>query len=303
MKKKGFTYLTQLESESISIIREVASEFINPVMLYSLGKDSSVMLHLAKKAFYPGKIPFPLLHIDTQWKFREMYTFRDLLIKKMDIDLIIHINEEGKKHVLNPFYNKDVAKYTEIMKTDALKQAIEKYKFDAAFGGARRDEEKSRSKERIYSFRDIWHKWDPKKQRPELWNIYNGQIFQGESIRVFPLSNWTELDIWQYIYLENIEIVPLYFSKKRPTIKRNKMLLMIDDDRIQLNKNEKIKLRNIRFRTLGCWPLTSAIKSNATTLSDIIQEMLLMHTSERTGRMIDHNASDSMEFKKKKGYF
>ncbi|CAL4323306.1 Sulfate adenylyltransferase subunit 2 [Buchnera aphidicola (Thelaxes suberi)] len=303
MKREGFKHLSQLEAESISIIREAVSEFNNPIMLYSIGKDSSVMLHLAKKAFYPGRIPFSLLHIDTNWKFREMYAFRDKTARENNLNLIIYTNQQKKDDKINPFLSSDVARYTEIMKTESLKKAIEKYKFDAAFGGARRDEEKSRAKERIYSFRDSHHKWDPKKQRPELWNIYNGQIFPGETMRVFPLSNWTELDIWQYIYLENISIVSLYFAKKRPTIKRNKMILMIDDDRIELQKNEQIKSRKIRFRTLGCWPLTSAIKSDADTLPKIIEEMLLTSTSERTGRLIDHNVSDSMEVKKRKGYF
>ncbi|WP_343155056.1 sulfate adenylyltransferase subunit CysD [Buchnera aphidicola (Kurisakia onigurumii)] len=303
MKEKGFIHLSQLESESISIMREVVSEFENPVMLYSIGKDSSVMLHLAKKAFYPGKIPFPLLHIDTGWKFRDMYKFRDYITKKIQSELIVFINNKGKNQNINPFLKQNSSKYTEIMKTEGLKKAITNYKFDAAFGGARRDEEKSRSKERIYSFRDSLHKWDPKKQRPELWNIYNSQIKPGESIRVFPLSNWTEIDIWKYIYLENIEIVPLYFAKKRPTIKRNNELLMVDDNRILLDKNEKIKKRMIRFRTLGCWPLTYAIKSTANTLLDVINETLILNTSERTGRVIDHDISNSMELKKKQGYF
>ncbi|WP_343128466.1 sulfate adenylyltransferase subunit CysD [Buchnera aphidicola (Kurisakia onigurumii)] len=303
MKEKGFIHLSQLESESISIMREVVSEFENPVMLYSIGKDSSVMLHLAKKAFYPGKIPFPLLHIDTGWKFRDMYKFRDYITKKIQSELIVFINNKGKNQNINPFLKQNSSKYTEIMKTEGLKKAITNYKFDAAFGGARRDEEKSRSKERVYSFRDSLHKWDPKKQRPELWNIYNSQIKPGESIRVFPLSNWTEIDIWKYIYLENIEIVPLYFAKKRPTIKRNNELLMVDDNRILLDKNEKIKKRMIRFRTLGCWPLTYAIKSTANTLLDVINETLILNTSERTGRVIDHDISNSMELKKKQGYF
>lgn len=302
MKKKKFTYLEQLESESIYIIREVASEFQNPVMLYSIGKDSSVMLHLARKSFYPGKIPFPLLHVDTGWKFSAMYQFRDMVVKNLGVELIIHSNKKGLSSGINPFIHGST-KYTDIMKTEGLKQAISAYGFDAAFGGARRDEEKSRSKERIYSFRDSSHQWDPKKQRPELWNLYNSQINKGENIRVFPLSNWTELDIWQYIYVESIDIVPLYFAANRPVLKRNGMLLMIDDDRIIIKSDEKIMQKTVRFRTLGCWPLTGAHLSNATTIPDIISEMLKMNKSERTGRLIDNDKNCSMELKKRQGYF
>ncbi|HMI77034.1 MAG TPA: sulfate adenylyltransferase subunit CysD [Buchnera sp. (in: enterobacteria)] len=302
MEKKIFTYLDQLESESIYIIREVVSEFQNPVMLYSIGKDSSVMLHLARKAFYPGKIPFPLLHVDTGWKFSDMYDFRDHITKKLNIELIIHINQDGISEGINPFLH-GATKYTDIMKTEGLKQAINKYSFDAAFGGARRDEEKSRSKERIYSFRDELNQWNPKKQRPELWNLYNGQINSGENIRVFPLSNWTELDIWKYIYSESIDIVPLYFSAYRPILERNNMLLMVDDNRIVINKNEVVKNKMVRFRTLGCWPLTSAQLSQAKTVPDIIEEMLLINYSERIGRAIDNDKNCSMELKKRQGYF
>ncbi|HXK00688.1 MAG TPA: sulfate adenylyltransferase subunit CysD [Buchnera sp. (in: enterobacteria)] len=302
MKKKIFTYLDQLESESIYIIREVASEFQNPVMLYSIGKDSSVMLHLARKSFYPGKIPFPLLHVDTGWKFSEMYQFRDTIVANLDIELIVHVNKEGLSSGINPFIHGS-NKYTDIMKTEGLKQAINKYGFDAAFGGARRDEEKSRSKERIYSFRDSSHQWDPKKQRPELWNIYNSQINKGENIRVFPLSNWTELDIWQYIYAESIDIVSLYFAANRPVLERNGMLLMIDDNRIIVQKHEKIVQKMVRFRTLGCWPLTSAHLSDAITIPDIISETLKINKSERTGRLIDSDKNCSMELKKRQGYF
>ncbi|QCO70973.1 sulfate adenylyltransferase subunit CysD [Buchnera aphidicola] len=302
MFKKNTTYLRQLESESIYIMREVISEFQNPVMLYSIGKDSSVMLHLAKKSFYPGLIPFPLLHIDTGWKFKEMYLFRDYIAKTSKTELIVHSHSKGKSLGLNPFQHGG-SKYTDIMKTEGLKEAINKYGFDAAFGGARRDEEKSRSKERIYSFRDSFHQWDPKKQRPELWWNYNGQINKGENIRVFPLSNWTELDIWQYIFLENIEIVPLYFSAMRPVLERNGMLIMIDDDRINIQSNEVIKEKMIRFRTLGCWPLTNAIESEAKNIEDVIRETLIVKTSERAGRAIDYDQKSSMEFKKKQGYF
>ncbi|ANZ22622.1 sulfate adenylyltransferase [Buchnera aphidicola (Diuraphis noxia)] len=302
MFKENTTHLRQLESESIYIIREVVSEFQNPVMLYSIGKDSSVMLHLAKKSFYPGNLPFPLLHIDTGWKFQEMYKFRDYVANTNEIELIIHCNSQGKLLNLNPFKNGG-NKYTDIMKTESLKEAINKYNFDAAFGGARRDEEKSRSKERIYSFRDSFHQWDPKKQRPELWWNYNGQINKGENIRVFPLSNWTELDIWQYIFLEKIEIVPLYFAAIRPVLKRDNMLIMIDDKRIKLDSNEAIKNKMIRFRTLGCWPLTSAIESKAKNLEEVIIETLAVKTSERIGRVIDYNQKSSMELKKRQGYF
>jgi sulfate adenylyltransferase subunit 2 len=298
------THLKQLEAESIHIIREVAAEFENPVMLYSIGKDSAVMLHLALKAFAPGKPPFPLMHVDTTWKFRDMITFRDQVAAKYGLDLIVHINEEGVKAGINPF-DSGSAKHTDVMKTEGLKQALNKYKFDAAFGGARRDEEKSRAKERVYSFRDKNHRWDPKNQRPELWNIYNSKIDKGESIRVFPLSNWTELDIWQYIFLENIDIVPLYFAAEREVVERDGTLIMIDDERIlkHLRSDEKIEKKFVRFRTLGCYPLTGAVESKAQTLPEIIQEMLLTKTSERQGRVIDHDSSGSMEKKKMEGYF
>lgn len=296
------THLKQLEAESIHIIREVAAEFERPVMLYSVGKDSAVMLHLTMKAFYPGKPPFPLLHVDTTWKFKEMIAFRDEMINKLGLELFVHINEEGVKQGIGPFTHGS-KKHTDVMKTDSLKQALDKYKFDAAFGGARRDEEKSRAKERVYSFRDKNHRWDPKNQRPELWNIYNGKIDKGESIRVFPLSNWTELDIWQYIHLENIPIVPLYFAKERPVLEKDGMLIMVDDERMPIGDNEKVEMRKVRFRTLGCYPLTGAVESSATTLPEIIQEMLLTTTSERQGRLIDHDQSGSMEQKKREGYF
>lgn len=296
------THLEQLEAESIYIIREVAAEFENPVMLYSIGKDSAVMLHLAMKAFYPGKLPFPLLHVDTTWKFKEMIQFRDQHVKKLGLDLISYSNQQGIKDNINPFSHGS-KKYTDIMKTDALKQALDKYQFDAAFGGARRDEEKSRAKERIYSFRDANHRWDPKNQRPELWHLYNGRIHKGESIRVFPLSNWTELDVWQYIYLQNIPIVPLYLAKKRPVVERDGTLIMVDDDRLVLKNNERIHMKSVRFRTLGCYPLTGAVESEATTLPEIIQEMLLATSSERQGRLIDHDQAGSMEDKKREGYF
>ena len=302
MNEKTLTHLQQLEAESIHIIREVAAEFANPVMLYSIGKDSSVMLHLARKAFYPGKLPFPLLHVDTGWKFREMYEFRDATAQKYGFELLVYRKPEGERLGINPFVHGS-AKHTDIMKTEGLKQALDKYGFDAAFGGARRDEEKSRAKERIYSFRDRSHRWDPKNQRPELWHNYNGQINKGESIRVFPLSNWTELDIWQYIYLENIDIVPLYFAKERPVIQREGALLMVDDDRIDLQTGEVIRQQTVRFRTLGCWPLTGAVPSNAQTLPEIIEEMLVSTTSERQGRLIDSDQSASMELKKRQGYF
>ena len=296
------THLKQLEAESIHIIREVAAEFENPVMLYSIGKDSSVMLHLARKAFYPGKLPFPLLHVDTNWKFREMIEFRDATVKKYDMDLIVHKNPDGLAMDINPFVHGS-AKHTDIMKTQGLKQALNKYGFDAAFGGARRDEEKSRAKERVYSFRDKNHAWDPKNQRPELWRLYNGQVNKGESIRVFPLSNWTELDIWQYIYLENIEIVPLYFAQPRPVVERDGVTIMVDDDRMPLAEGEVPEQKWVRFRTLGCYPLTGAIDSQATTLPEIIEEMLVSTSSERQGRVIDNDAAGSMELKKRQGYF
>jgi sulfate adenylyltransferase subunit 2 len=296
------THLRQLEAESIHIIREVAAEFENPVMLYSIGKDSAVMLHLARKAFYPAKPPFPLLHVDTTWKFREMIEFRDRMARESGFDLLIHTNPEGVSQGISPFTHGS-ALYTDIMKTEGLKQALDKYKFDAAFGGARRDEEKSRAKERIFSFRTTSHRWDPKSQRPELWNIYNARVRPGESIRAFPLSNWTELDVWQYIYLENIPIVPLYYAAVRPVVERDGMLIMVDDERLQLKPGEKVEMKSVRFRTLGCYPLTGAVESTAATLPEIIQEMLLTRTSERQGRLIDHDQSGSMEKKKQEGYF
>ncbi|WP_299774278.1 sulfate adenylyltransferase subunit CysD [uncultured Pseudoteredinibacter sp.] len=300
--KAQLTHLKQLEAESIHIIREVAAEFDNPVMLYSVGKDSAVMMHLAMKAFYPGKPPFPLMHVDTTWKFREMIEFRDQRVKDLGWDLIVHINQEGVDMGVGPFTHGS-AKHTDIMKTASLKQALDKYGFDAAFGGARRDEEKSRAKERVYSFRDKHHRWDPKNQRPELWNIYNGKVDKGESIRVFPLSNWTELDIWQYIHLEGIPIVPLYLAEKRPVVERDGVLIMVDDDRMPLEEGEEVQEKMVRFRTLGCYPLTGAVESEANTLPEIIQEMLLTTTSERQGRVIDHDSSGSMEKKKQEGYF
>ncbi|GHV09360.1 sulfate adenylyltransferase subunit 2 [Campylobacterota bacterium] len=296
------THLKALEAESIHIMREVAAEFDNPVMLYSIGKDSSVMLHLALKAFYPAKPPFPLMHVDTTWKFREMIAFRDARVKELGLELLVHINPDGQKMGMNPFIHGS-AKHTDVMKTEGLKQALTKHKFDAVFGGARRDEEKSRAKERIYSFRDKNHRWDPKNQRPELWNLYNGRHDSGESIRVFPLSNWTELDIWQYIYLEKIPIVPLYFAKERPVVERDGMLILHDDDRLPLKDGEKPQMKMVRFRTLGCYPLTGAIESSAATLTEIIGEMLTAKTSEREGRAIDHDSSGSMEKKKIEGYF
>lgn len=302
LSAKAMTHLDRLEAESIHIMREVAAEAENPVMLYSIGKDSSVMLHLALKAFYPSKPPFPLLHVDTTWKFREMIKFRDETARRLGLDLIVHINEEGAAQGVNPFTHGSQV-HTDVMKTQALKQALNKYGFDAAFGGARRDEEKSRAKERIFSFRSSEHRWDPKNQRPELWNIYNTRIAKGESIRVFPLSNWTELDIWQYIYRENIPIVPLYYAGKRPVVERDGVLLMVDDERMPLNTNEKPAVEMVRFRTLGCYPLTGAVQSSAETLPDIIQEMLVARNSEREGRIIDHDQSASMEKKKQEGYF
>jgi sulfate adenylyltransferase subunit 2 len=296
------THLKQLEAESIHIIREVAAEFERPVMLYSVGKDSAVMLQLALKAFFPGKPPFPLLHVDTTWKFREMIEFRDRYIRELGLELIVHTNQEGVRKGVNPF-TYGSKRHTDIMKTEALKQALDKYRFDAAFGGARRDEEKSRAKERIYSFRDQNHRWDPKNQRPELWNLYNGKIDKHESIRVFPLSNWTELDIWQYIHLEKIPIPTLYFAKERPVVQRDGTWIMVDDERMPLEPHEKPQMLRVRFRTLGCYPLTGAVESTATTLPEIIQEMLLATTSERQGRMIDHDQSGSMEQKKREGYF
>jgi len=296
------THLQQLEAESIHIMREVAAEFDNPVMLYSIGKDSAVMLHLARKAFCPGTIPFPLLHVDTTWKFREMIAFREQMAAEHGFELLVHTNQEGVAQGVTPFTHGS-ARYTDVMKTDGLKQALDKYHFDAAFGGARRDEEKSRAKERIFSFRSSSHRWDPKNQRPELWNLYNTRVAPGESIRVFPISNWTELDVWQYIHLEQISIVPLYFAKLRPVVERDGMLILVDDDRLQLLPGEKIEKRMVRFRTLGCYPLTGAVESTATSLPEIIQEMLLVRTSEREGRAIDHDQAGSMEKKKQEGYF
>ena len=295
------THLKQLEAESIHIIREVAAEFENPVMLYSIGKDSAVMLHLAMKAFSPAKPPFPLLHVDTVWKFRDMYALRDRMAQESGMRLIVHINEEGRALGIDPA--KDSKTHTHVMKTEGLKQALNKYKFDAAFGGARRDEEKSRAKERVFSFRDENHRWDPKNQRPELWNLYNTRVHRGESIRVFPLSNWTELDVWQYIHLENIPIVPLYFAAERPVVEREGTLIMVDDERLKLAPGEKPVMKKVRFRTLGCYPLSGAIESTADTLPLIIQEMLLTRFSERQGRLIDSDQSGSMEKKKKEGYF
>jgi len=302
MNRYSLTHLKQLEAESIHIIREVAAEFENPVMLYSIGKDSSVMVRLAQKAFHPGKLPFPLLHIDTTWKFRDMIAFRDEFCRQNGFKLFVYTNRSPEAEGMNPFdYGSN--KYTTVMKTHALVQALKEGGYDAAFGGARRDEEKSRAKERVYSFRDAKSQWDPKNQRPELWNLYNGKINKGESIRVFPLSNWTELDVWQYIHLENIPIVPLYFAAKRPVVERDGMLIMVDDDRMRLLPGEEPKEMMVRFRTLGCYPLTGAVASTATTLPEIIQEMLLTTWSERQGRLIDHDESGSMERKKREGYF
>lgn len=303
MNSYNLTHLKQLESESIHVIREVAAEFKKPVMLYSIGKDSAVMTHLALKAFYPGKPPFPFLHVDTTWKFHEMIAFRDSYVKnQLGIELIVNINHEGLKLGIDPFENSD--KHTEIMKTDSLKASLSKYGFDAAFGGARRDEEKSRAKERVFSFRDKFHRWDPKNQRPELWNLYNCRVNSQESIRVFPLSNWTELDVWQYIYLENIPLPDLYLAKPRPVVERNGVLISPNDDRFKLREGEVIEHKMVRFRTLGCWPLTGAVESNATTLPEIIQEMLLTKTSERQGRVIDKDGGGAgMEMKKMQGYF
>ena len=298
----NLTHLKKLEAESIHIFREVAAEFDNPVMLYSVGKDSAVLLHLARKAFAPGKIPFPLLHVDTDWKFKEMIAFRDQMAADYDFELLVHKNPEGMEMGISPFKHGS-AKHTDVMKTQGLKQALDKYGFDAAFGGARRDEEKSRAKERVYSFRDKNHRWDPKSQRPELWNVYNGKVNKGESIRVFPLSNWTELDIWQYIYLESIPIVPLYLSEKRPVVERDGTLIMVDDDRMPIGEDEESEMKAGRFRTLGCYPLTGAVESTAATLPEIIQEMLLTKTSERQGRVIDHDSAAWMEKKKMEGYF
>jgi sulfate adenylyltransferase subunit 2 len=298
----GLTHLQRLEAESMHIMREVAAEAENPVMLYSIGKDSAVMLHLAMKAFYPSLPPFPLLHVDTTWKFREMIEFRDDMVAKLGLKLLVHTNQEGVARGIGPFTHGS-AVHTDVMKTEALKQALDQYKFDVAFGGARRDEEKSRAKERIFSFRTTDHRWDPKNQRPELWNVFNTRKAPGESIRVFPLSNWTELDIWQYIHIEKIPIVPLYYAAERPVVERDGTLIMVDDERLPLNPGEVPAMKSVRFRTLGCYPLTGAIESSANTLEAIIQEMLLTTTSERQGRMIDHDQSASMEKKKQEGYF
>jgi sulfate adenylyltransferase subunit 2 len=299
---RALSHLEHLEAESIHIMREVVAECDRPVMMYSIGKDSAVMLHLARKAFHPARLPFPVLHVDTTWKFREMIEFRDATARKLGLNLIIHINPEGIEKGVGPFTHGS-ALHTQIMKTEALKQALEAYGFDAAFGGARRDEEKSRAKERIFSFRNAQHRWDPKNQRPELWKLYNARKGKGESIRVFPLSNWTELDVWQYIYQEGIEIVPLYFARKRPVVMRDGQIIMVDDGRMPLKPGETPEMRLVRFRTLGCYPLTGAIESSASTLEEIIQEMLVTTSSERQGRVIDHDQSASMEKKKQEGYF
>jgi sulfate adenylyltransferase subunit 2 len=300
-KRRRLTHLERLEAESIHIFREVAAEVERPVLLYSIGKDSAVMLHLAKKAFHPSRPPFPLLHVDTTWKFRDMYALRDEAAREAGMELIVYRNPEAMEKGINPFDHGPL--HTDMWKTDGLKQALDKYGFDAAFGGARRDEEKSRAKERIFSFRSANHRWDPKRQRPELWNLYNASKARGESIRVFPISNWTELDIWQYIHLEDIKIVPLYFSAPRRTVKRDGLILMVDDDRFRLRPGETPEIRSIRFRTLGCYPLTGAVESEAKTLPEVIQEMLLTTTSERQGRAIDHDLAASMEKKKQEGYF
>ena len=300
--QRRLTHLRQLEAESIHIIREVAAEFERPVMLYSIGKDSSVLVRLAIKAFAPAKVPFPLMHIDTTWKFRDMIAFRDAFCRDNNLDLITYTNPQGLADNINPF-DHGSEKYTDVMKTQALKQALSKYQFDAAFGGARRDEEKSRAKERVYSFRDRFHQWDPKNQRPELWNLYNAKINKGESIRAFPISNWTELDVWQYVYLESIPIVPLYLSKPRPVVEREGALIMVDDERFRFHPGEKPVMKSVRFRTLGCYPLSGAIESDADTLPKVIQEMLLTRLSERQGRLIDHDQDASMEKKKREGYF
>ena len=302
LNERKLTHLRALEAESIHIIREVAAEFENPVMLYSIGKDSSVMLRLAQKAFAPGKLPFPLLHVDTTYKFKEMITFRDEYCAEQGLELIVHTNQEAVEAGINPF-DHGSRKYTDAYKTQGLLQALTAGKYDAAFGGARRDEEKSRAKERIYSFRDAFHQWDPKNQRPELWNLYNGKVNQGESIRVFPLSNWTELDVWQYIHLENIPIVPLYFAKERPCVRRGDQWIMVDDERLPLLPGETPEMIRCRFRTLGCYVLTAAVESSATTLPEIIEEMLTTRHSERAGRLIDFDESGSMEKKKREGYF
>ncbi len=296
------SHLQTLEAESIDIIREVASSFQRPVMMYSIGKDSSVMLHLARKAFAPGDIPFPLLHIDTTWKFREMIEFRDRTAQELNLDLVVHSNQDGIDQGMSPFVHGSRV-YTDVMKTQALKQALTAGRYDCAIGGARRDEEKSRSKERVFSFRDRNHRWDPKNQRPELWNLWNTRIGPGESVRAFPISNWTELDVWSYIHLEKIPVVPLYLSAPRPVVERDGVLIMVDDDRIPMEPGEKPEMRSIRFRTLGCYPLTGAVESEAATMADVIAEMLIARSSERQGRVIDHDGDGSMEDKKKEGYF
>ncbi len=298
----SLSHLKELEAESIHIIREVASEFENPVMLYSIGKDSSVMVRLAEKAFYPGKVPFPLMHIDSKWKFREMVEFRDKYAKEKGWNLIVHYNKEGYEKGIGPFVHGSKV-HTDIMKTQALLQGLELHQFDAAFGGARRDEEKSRAKERIFSFRDAFHQWDPKNQRPELWNIYNTRVMKGESIRVFPISNWTELDVWQYVHLENIPIVPLYFAKERPVVKYSNALILVDDDRMPPELRAKAEMKMVRFRTLGCYPLTGAVESSADTIEKIVEEMMITTASERTTRVIDFDQEASMEQKKREGYF
>ena len=302
MSASALTHLEQLEAESIHIIREVAAEFERPVLLYSIGKDSSVLLHLARKAFFPGPLPFPLLHVDTTWKFRDMIAFRDRIAREFQLDLIVYTNEEGRAAGVSPFTHGS-RRYTDIMKTEALKAALDAHRFDACFGGARRDEEASRAKERVFSVRDRNHRWDPKNQRPELWTLYNGHIKPGEEVRVFPLSNWTELDVWQYVHLQNIDIVPLYFAAMRPVVERDGMLIMVDDERMELAAGETPQQRSVRFRTLGCYPLSGAIESHAATVPEIILEMLAAKHSERQGRLIDHDASGSMERKKREGYF
>ena len=302
MPAPALTHLEKLEAESIHIIREVVAQFERPVLLYSIGKDSSVLLRLARKAFHPGPLPFPLLHVDTTWKFRDMITFRDRVARELKLDLIVYTNEEGRAAGVTPFTHGS-RKYTDIMKTEALKAALDEYRFDACLGGARRDEEASRAKERVFSVRDSHHRWDPKNQRPELWNLYNGHVNPGEEVRVFPLSNWTELDVWQYIHLQNIDIVPLYLAAMRPVVERDGMLIMVDDDRLPLAQGECPETRSVRFRTLGCYPLSGAIESTATTVPGIIEEMLVAKYSERQGRLIDHDVSGSMERKKREGYF
>ena len=300
--ERKLSQLRQLEAESIQIIREAAAEFDNPVMMYSVGKDSSVMLRLAEKAFAPGPLPFPLLHVDTTWKFQDMYRYRDIIEANLKGELIKHVNEDGVAMGMNPF-DFGSKKYTDVMKTEGLKQALTKYEFDCAFGGARRDEEKSRAKERIFSFRDSHHQWDPKNQRPELWNVFNAKIKKGENVRVFPLSNWTELDVWLYVWLESIPVVPLYFAKERPVVERSDTWILVDDDRMRLEEGEEPQMKKVRFRTLGCYPLSGAVESEAETVPEVIQEMLLNRFSERQGRLIDFDEEGSMEVKKREGYF